>query len=105
MYTIKLTEHKDDELKQEFYALADNITLRRILRKPDEKDKEFADRAINENRSAPYDFYNFNNCDSSVAITFVNYFDEKDDYRTIILYDGARGFIMQNGKTVDKIFV
>jgi len=47
----------------------------------------------------------FNINENSKAARRVEYFDKNNDFGIIILFEGATGFIMENGKTIDRIYV
>ena len=47
----------------------------------------------------------YNPSDESWNILHIGYFNAKGDYRDMFVFSNAYVYIMQNGKTVDKIYV
>jgi hypothetical protein len=43
--------------------------------------------------------------DKPIRMVIIGYFDSKGEYRFIAAFDGAEIYILQNGKTIDKIIV
>jgi len=101
MYTLKIVEWKDEKLVREFYGLADNITVRKHFRNEKEKHEDFLKRVID-----PDEIFFFNPVDECDTLVSVLYLNDKDDYKTMVLFPGVVGYIMnETGKTVDRIVV
>jgi len=115
MYTIKINvkELKDpsskskgrtipDNLKNTLYLEASNILTKIYSR--DEK-TSIDDLSAKIYEESPGDYTIHNSHENSWSILHIGYSDNKGEYRNMLIFSGAVVYIMQNGKTIDSIYV
>ena len=104
MYTIKINDYEQDGVKLKFqetaYFEADNLHL-----------KEFFDDSKGGVLSLIQKEYKDSNCiyintekDSCRAV-ILGFFKADETFRQVVVFNPAHIYILQNGKTIDKIIV
>lgn len=106
MYTIKINVKENissgSEIIDTLYLEASNISTKIHSR----DDKSSIDDLIAEiSKEIQGEIFIGNRNDESWNILHIGYFNDKGDYRNMFVFSNAYVYIMQNGKTVDKIFV
>ena len=106
MYTIKINVKKDiiqeSEILDTFYLEASNI-LTKIYSRDDKTSVDELIIKVSEKIQGTIFHHNPN--ENSWNILHISYFNDKGDYRNMFVFSNAYVYIMQNGKTVDKIYV
>lgn len=113
MLVLKIETWKNEETHESgfpktLYIEGSSITHRRYQRigegkKNQESGHDFAERIFDDTGVGEYYSHNFNE-EAYSAMTF-SYFDEKGIYKAIAIFNQARVYLMQNGRTIDKFVV
>jgi len=107
MYTIKVNVKENagsagkilDTLYFEASGISTKIHSRSEKKTVTDLVKEITDKDQLE------EFYSHNPNEESWNILHINYFNEKEEYKNMLVFSNAHVYIMQNGKTVDTIYV
>ena len=103
MYTIKTNILKDVkgelDLDKTFYMQAEKITVQRF----DSDGGKLMDLLCEKFSGA--NTFVINPSDTAVRLTVIGYFDANGEYRHLAINNPADVYIMQNGKTIDRISV
>ena len=111
MYTIKINVKKDigagSEILDTFYFEASNISTKIYSR----DEKTSMDELITKVKESVQGFEYLDDIlfhkpnDKGWNILHISYFNDKGEYKNMFVFSNAIVYIMQNGKTVDSIYV
>ena len=103
MFTIKINTKLNGEVEKTSYFEGSCITTKMYFR--DKKDS-LEDVVSNITKGISTDnLYHHNPGDESWNILHIGYFDHLKEYKNMLIYNAAKVYIMQNGKTIDSIYV
>ena len=106
MYTVKINVKKDistgSEILGTFYFEASDISTKIHSRDENSSMDELITK-VSEGLQGEIHHYNPN--DESWNILHIRYFNDRGDYNDMFVFSNAYVYIMQNGKTIDKIYV
>lgn len=106
MYTIKINVKENvspaGELLDTLYLEASNIKTKIHSR---EKGKSIDDLLTEIKKDKVGDFFFHNPSEESWNILHISYFNDKGEFKNMFVFSNAIVYIMQNGKTVDSIYV
>jgi len=107
MYTIKVNVKKNisnaGEILDTLYFEASNISTKIHSRSEKKTGTDLVKEIVAENNLE--EFYSHNPNEESWNILHISYFNEKGDYKNMLIFGIAHVYIMQNGKTIDTIYV
>ncbi len=110
MYTIKIQTWKGTEggpatksPDDTHYIAGTGIITATYEKAENESITDLAMRILKERNSG--ECFNINHSEEAYSIIFLSFFDEKGEYQTRLIFNLARVYIMQNGKTVDSIII
>ena len=104
MYTIKINvfDVKDEKgrtervFKQSFYIEGMNLKVKFFDSSKDNFDDEIKKIC---------DYWIINPKTDPFIMCLMGYIDSKNEYKQLVIYNAADVYIMQNGKTIDKISI
>ena len=106
MYTIKINVKKNisqgSEILETLYLEASNISTKIYSR--DEK-TSVDELIVKVSEKIQGEIFHHKPNENSWNILHISYFNDRGDYKNMFVFSNAYVYIMQNGKTVDKIYV